>query len=342
LNDYQEMENHTLPRPPLELLELANAYQRSKTLFALIEFQLPTLLARRPLTLAEIAAALELHPLAADSFLNACIALGLIERSGAEYRNSSLAKEFLAQGKLSYLGDQFMSYDRTSYPLWANLAQNLRQWQPGATDTDLPPDDDQGEAGMRDRHNLSLLIGNALGEAFDFSRFNRMLDLGGGTGAMSLSICAQHSNLRSLIFDLPQVARLAQEYVAESGLGDRIEVMSGNFKLDELPDNFDVALLANLLSVASEQTNRKLFERIYARLPVGGAIILSGYVLDDGRAGPLIPLLFCLQDINWQAPDVERDAATYGEWLAAAGFVEIEHRAFCPPTSLVVGRKRNN
>ena len=336
------MENHTLPRPPLELLELANAYQRSKTLFALIEFQLPTLLARCPLTLAEIAAALELHPLAADSFLNACIALGLIERSGAEYSNSSLAEEFLAQGKPSYLGDQFMSYDRSSYPLWANLAQNLRQWQPGATDTELPPDDDQGEAGMRDRHNLSLLVGNALGEAFDFSRFNRMLDLGGGTGAMSLSICAQHNNLRSLIFDLPQVARLAQEYIAESGLGDRIEVMPGNFKLDELPDDFDVALLANLLSVASEQTNRKLFERIYARLPVGGAIILSGYVLDDGRAGPLIPLLFCLQDINWQAPDVERDAATYGEWLAAAGFVEIEHRAFCPPTSLVVGRKRNN
>ena len=336
------MENHTLPRPPLELLDLANAYQRSKTLFALIEFQLPTLLARRPLTLAEIASALEMHTLAADSFLNACIALGLLERAGDLYRNSPLAEEFLTQGKPGYLGDQFMSYDRASYPLWANLAQNLRQWKPGATDADLPPDDDQGEAGMRDRHNLSLLLGNALGQAFDFSPFSRMLDLGGGTGAMSLSICAQHSHLRSLIFDLPPVARLAQEYVAESGLSDRIEIMEGNFKQDELPDNFDVALLANLLSVASEQTNRKLFQRIYARLPVGGAIILSGYVLDDGRAGPLIPLLFCLQDINWQAPDVEREASTYGEWLMAAGFMEIEHRAFCPPTSLVVGWKRSN
>jgi predicted O-methyltransferase YrrM len=342
LNDYQEMENRTLPRPPLELLELANAYQRSKTLFALIEFQLPTLLARRPLTLAEIARALEIHPLAADSFLNSCIALGLLEHAGAEYRNAPLAEEFLAQGKPGYLGDQFMSYDQTSYPLWANLAQNLRQWQPGATDDELPPDDDQGEAGMRARHNLSLLVGNALGEAFDFSSFHRMLDLGGGTGAMSLSICAQHSQLRSLIFDLPQVTKLAQEYVAESGLNDRIEIMEGNFKLDELPDNFDVALLANLLSVSSEQTNRQLFRRIYERLPAGGAIILSGYVLDDGRAGSLIPLLFCLQDINWQAPDVEREASTYAEWLAAAGFVEIEHRAFCPPTSLVAGRKRSN
>jgi SAM-dependent methyltransferase len=337
------MENQKLllpPRPPLELLELANAYQRSKILFALIEFSLPTMLARRPLKLAEIAGALEIHELAADSFLNACVALGLLERAGDEYQNSALAGEFLVRGERGYLGDQFASYDRTSYPVWAGLVQNMRRWRPAATDADLPPEDDQGEAGMRDRHNLSLLVGHALGEAFDFSPFKRMLDLGGGTGAMSLSICERHVKLRSLIFDLPQVARVAREYIDERGMTDRIEVVAGNFKVDELPFDFDVALLANLLSVASPETNRKLFQRIYERLPEGGAIIISGYILDDGRISPLIPVLFCLQDINWQAPDVERDVSTYRGWLGAAGFVDVEHQTYCPPTSLLVGRKK--
>lgn len=336
------MEKQTLPRPPLELLELANAYQRSKTLFALIELQLPTLLARRPLKLAELAAALSIHELAARSFVNACVALGLLERSeDEEYRNSPLAEEFLMQGKPAYLGDQFASYDRTSYPLWANLVQNLRRWRPGATDTELPPEDDQGVAGMRDRHQLSLLIGHALGQSFDFSPYRRMLDLGGGTGAMSLSICALHSKLRSLIFELPQVARLAREYVGSSNLVERIEVAAGNFKLDELPADFDVALLANVLSVASEETNRRLLRRIYERLPDGGAIILSGYILDDTGTSPLIPALFSLQDINWQAPDVERDISTYRGWLEDAGFVDVEHQPYCPPTSLLAGRKMN-
>lgn len=194
---------------------------------------------------------------------------------------------------------------------------------------------------MRDRHNLSLLLGHALGLAFDFSPFRRMLDLGGGTGAMSLSICALHSTLRSLVYDLPRVADLAREYIHASGLQGRIEVVAGNFKLDELPADFDVALLANLLSVASEETNRRLFKRIYERLPEGGAIILSGYVLDDGRTSPLIPVLFCLQDINWQAPDVERDVSTYRGWLEDAGFVEIEHQSYCPPTSMLTGRKKS-
>lgn len=329
-----------LPGPPIELLDLANAYQRSKILFALIELELPSLLARRPLKLEEIAASLAIHPLAAESFLNACVALKLLERTGEEYRNAHQSELFLVRGKESYLGDQFAGYERTSYPLWANLVQNLRRWQPGATDDELPPEDDQGEAGMRERHHLSLLVGHALGAAFDFSGFKQMLDIGGGTGAMSLSICARHTQLRSLVFDLPQVARLASEYVKESEAAARIEIVAGNFKLDELPVGFDVALLANLLSVASEETNRKLFKRIYERLPDGGAIILSGYILDDGRTSPLIPVLFCLQDINWQAPDVERDVKTYRSWLEEAGFVEIEHQAYCPPTSLMAGRKR--
>ncbi|MBD0325478.1 MAG: methyltransferase domain-containing protein [Pyrinomonadaceae bacterium] len=335
------MLKQTLPRPPLELLDLAHAYQRSKTLFALIELDVPTMLAPRPLKLEEIAAALKIHEVAAESFLNACVALGLLVRIDDEYRNSSLAEEFLVRGKPGYVGDQFRSYDRTSYPLWANLAQNLRRWQPVATDDELPPEGDQGVVGMRERHNLSLMVGHALGQAFDFSSYSRLLDLGGGTGAMSLSICALHSKLRSLVFDLPQVSALAREYVSESELEERIEVVAGNFKLDELPSEFDVALLANLLSVASEETNRRLFKRIYERLPDGGAIILSGYVLDDGRTSPLIPVLFCLQDINWQAPDVERDVSTYRGWLEDAGFVEIEHQSYCPPTSMLTGRKRS-
>jgi predicted O-methyltransferase YrrM len=335
------MSNQTLPRPPLELLDLANAYQRSKTLFALVELQLPTLLSMRPLKLEEIADALQIHRLAADSFVNACVALGLLERLGEEVHNSSLSEMFLVRGKVSYLGDQFASYDRTSYPLWANLVSNLRRWQPRATDDELPSEDDQGEAGMRQRHQLSLLTGHTLAGAFDFSPFRRMLDLGGGTGAMSLSICALHDKLRSLIFDLPRVSRLAREYVRESKVSERIEIKAGNFKTDELPEDFDVALLANMLSVASEETSRRLFKRVYERLPDGGAIIISGYVLDEGRTSPLIPVLFCLQDINWQAPDVERDVSTYRSWLEAAGFVEIEHQPYCPPTSLIVGRKRS-
>ena len=334
------MENQSLPRPPVELLDLATGYQRAKTLFALVEFALPTLLAGRSLPLEQIAHLLGIHKMAADRFLNAGVALGLLERDRQEFRNTTLSERFLVKGQPTYLGDQLLKYDRVSYPNWADLADKLRQWRPGATDDAQPPKADQGQASMRAQHNFSLMTGYALGRAFDFSQHRKLLDLGGGTGAMSLGICRTQRHLDAVIFDLPTIADLASEFVRESEFADRIEVRAGDFKRDELPAGFDVVLLANLLSMASEETNQALFRRLYDLLPDGGAVILSGWILDDSRTSPLIPVLFCLEDINWQAPDVERSASTYKEWLAAAGFVRVERRMYCPPTSMIVGHKR--
>lgn len=333
------MEGNKLPRPPLELFELATGYQRAKILFALVEFGLPTFLARRAVPLAVIARELGVHPIAADRFLNAGVALGLLERVDGEYRNTALAERFLVKGKPAYLGDQFIKYDRASYPLWGNLPGKLRTWRPGATDDQTPHPDDQGQESLRAQHNLALLVGHALGEAYDFSRHRVLLDLGGGTGAMSIGVCGVHENLRAVVFDLPVIAGVAAEYAREAGLAERIQIHPGNFKEGQLPDVFDVALLANLLSVASEETNRALLARIYERLPAGGACLLSGWILDDTRTGPLIPVLFCLEDINWEAPDVERSVSTYKGWLEEAGFVEIEHLPYCPPTSMIIARK---
>ena len=97
------MTDDTLPHPPIELLELATGYQRAKTLFALVELGLPTLLAGGPLTFEEAAAALGLQRVAADRFFNACAALGLLERAGEEVRNTPLSARFLVKGGPTYL-----------------------------------------------------------------------------------------------------------------------------------------------------------------------------------------------------------------------------------------------
>jgi precorrin-6B methylase 2 len=330
---------HKLPPPPAELLELATGYQRSKTLFAAVDFALPTLLARRSLPLAAIAETLGVHPLAADRFLNACIALGLVEVVDGEYRNTAVAETYLVRGKPSYLGDLFARYDRTSYFVWADLAARMRHWQPGIRDDSVPEDADQGEASMQAQHNLAVLVGNALAAEYDFSRHRTLLDLGGGSGAMAISVCAAHEHLSAVVFDLPPVAAVAEANVREAGLASRVRVETGNFKEDPLPEGFDVALLANLLSVSSEETNRALLARIHEALPDGGAVILSGWILDDNRTSPLVPVLFCLEDINWLAPDVERSVSTYMRWLADAGFRDVEEHTFAPPSRMIVGRK---
>ncbi|MDB4929006.1 MAG: O-methyltransferase [Myxococcaceae bacterium] len=329
----------SLPPPPVALLDLATGYQRARTLFTLVELALPTLLAAAPLPREAIAQRLGVHPLAADRFLNACVALGLLERDGVTFRNAPDASTFLVRGAPTYLGDQVLLHARTTYGLWSDLTTTLKTWRPGATDGATPAEDDQGADAMRGQHNLALLVGHSLGGAYDFSQHRHLLDLGGGTGAMAISVCALHPSLRATVYDLPAVADAARGCVREAELADRVAVAEGNFKTDPLPDGYDVALLANLLSVSSEETNRALLRRLYEQLPSGGAVILSGWILDEGRTSPTIPVLFCLQDISWNAPDVERSAGNYVGWLRDAGFVDVAHRPLCPPSSMVVGHK---
>lgn len=328
-----------LPPPPVELLDLATGYQRSRTLFTLVELGVPTLLAGGPLKLEALARALDVHPLAADRFLNACVALGLLRLSRHRYRNAPVADRFLVRDSPTYLGDQILLHGRTTYGVWGELSATLRTWRPAATDGASPVQEDQGADALRAQHNLARLVGHALARAYDFGAHGKLLDLGGGTGAMALSACALHPGLLATVLDLPSVAGAARDAIRDAGLADRVRVAEGNFKTDPLPAGYDVALLANLLSVSSEATNRALFRRIHEQLPEGGAIILCGWILDDDRTSPTVPVLFCLQDINWRAPDVERSGLTYCSWLRDAGFAEVEHRPLCAPTSVVIGRK---
>ncbi len=328
------------PYSPAALLELAAGYQRSKILFAMVELKIPTLLAEGPRTAAEIAASLGADPLAVDRLLHACVALGLLIRDDAGFRNAPEAQRFLVHGAPDDLGDVFRHYERESAsPAWAAFAHRLRAWRPGAphdsTSREFAPVGDE----LRGQHRLSLLAGDALGKAFDLSAHRRLLDLGGGTGAMSIALCRRYSGLCATILERPAIAPAARTFVRESGLGERIDVAEGDFVEGTIPVGADVVLLANVLSMSSAAAHRALLRRVFEYLPAGGAVVLSGWMLDDDDTGPLMPLLFSMQDVLLRAPDVERSAANYGEWLAEAGFVEIERMKYFDPATLVIGRK---
>jgi SAM-dependent methyltransferase len=328
---------HEAPSPA-PLLEIATGYQRARALFAAVELDLCTRLEGREADGATLAAELGLHPLAADRFLNACAALGLLERHAGRFRNSALASHYLVAGRERSMIGALRRYDRASYPAWIGLVERLKSWEPGARDP-VPMPEDQGRESLRAQHGLAVRTGEALAASFPFERHQRLLDLGGGTGAMSIALCRAHPHLRAVVLDQPEAIAAARDEIARAGLADRIEVREGDFLAGALPTRFDVALLANLMSVASESENRHLLKRLHTALPSGGAVLLSGWILDDSRVSPLLAVLFCLEDIHWGAPDVERTVQRYTEWLELAGFTDVRHMRYLPPWSLIAATK---
>lgn len=323
-----------------DLLELMTAYQRSKVLFTLIELEIPKLLNQRQLTVNKIAKLKKIHPLAMDRFLNVAVAIGLLKKIENLYSNSEITDSFLVKGQEFYLGGQIERQQNRSYPSWENLTENLTNWSYGSNKKSVPEDDDQGAEAMAEQHQFALLQGFALAKAFDFSHYKRILDLGGGTGATSIALCKTYPNLKSIVFDLPENAEIAQKYVEQENLTRQIETIGGDFKNDDLPDGFDGVLLANFMSVADVTENQNLLRKLNKKLPENGVCLLSGWIIDDSHISPTISVLFCLEDICWNAPDVERSESVYQHWLEKAGFTDINCEIYLEPTKMLYGFKR--
>jgi predicted O-methyltransferase YrrM len=326
---------------PEALLDVAVGYQKSQTLFTFAELSVADLLhAKKAMTAKDLAKKLQIHPLAMERFLNACVSTGLVRKNGEAFANTALAENFLVRANENYLGGQMKRYQNRSYPQWQNLTGHLQNWKYGASAAENPESEDQGEEAMTEQHNLALLHGCKLAESFDFSTFTHLLDLGGGTGAMSIALCEKIPHLRATVFDLPENVEKAREMIRRKNLQKRIECVGGDLLRDDLPAGFDVALLANLLAVFDAATNKNLFKRIYEKLPAGGASLISGWILDENRTSPEISVLFCLEDICWNASDVERTFATYREWLKAAGFKNVKVKTYYEPTKLISAFKK--
>src|SRR5262249_20628699 len=136
-------------------------------------------------------------------------------------------------------------------------------------------------------HGLGQISSPAVVAAFDLGRFRRLADLGGATGHLAVAACRRHPNLRAIVFDLPAVLPLAPELVAAAGVGDRIELVAGDFFADALPDA-DLFALGRILHDWTEDKINRLLRAVYERLPAGGALLVAEKLLDDDRAGPSV------------------------------------------------------
>ncbi|WP_237773601.1 MULTISPECIES: acetylserotonin O-methyltransferase [Streptomyces] len=318
---------------PVALMELTTGFWRFKVLAAGVELGLFTLLDRLgEADAARIGAELGLNARPVRMLLACCTSLDLLEREpdghgAARYRNAPVAAEFLVEERPHYFGGFVRYSDRYGYPGWARLTEALRTdrpttWDPDAQESAFVTADPailEGFWGAM--FTLSSFTAAALGEAYDFTRHRRLLDVGGGAGAFPVSLCRRHPHLRATVLDLPRVAAMARAKAAELGLSESIEAAEGDFLRDpELPAGHDVILLSMILHDWDEKTGRRLLEKCWAALPSGGAVVICELVLDDDESGPAPAALMGLNMLVETRAGHNWTYAEYADWLTAAGF----------------------
>jgi hypothetical protein len=63
-------------------------------------------------------------------------------------------------------------------------------------------------------------------DAYDFGRFETVVDVGGGNGAPLAAILADNPGVRGVLYELRDVAARARVLIAEAGVADRCDVLT--------------------------------------------------------------------------------------------------------------------
>ena len=330
---------------PEPIMQLGLAFWGSKTLLSAVELGVFTELVKGPRDADELGSVLGLHPRSVPDFLDALVALGMLDRDGDQYRNTPSTDLFLDRTKPSYLGGMLEMANARLYSFWGSLTDGLRTGQPQnevKTGGDffgvLYQDPDRLTQFLHAMTGISMGAALAIAEKFPWKRYKTVIDIGTAEGCVPVQVALRHDHVTGGGFDLPAVEPIFSKYVAASGLSDRLIFHPGDFFADALP-SADVFIMGHILHDWTLDEKMILLEKAYAALPREGALIVYETIIDDDRRQNAFGLLMSLNMLIETPGGFDYTGADCSSWMQKVGFREtyVEHLA--GPDSMVVGIK---
>jgi ubiquinone/menaquinone biosynthesis C-methylase UbiE len=325
-----------------QISRIAYGFFASKALFAALNLNIFGHLAAGLTLLDSLADATGVAGNRLTTLLATLASVGLIERDGERWTNAPAAARYLVPGEPAYFGDYYrLQIDRQVYPSMAALDDGLAgngEKLAHSSMGGMLADPTEAEAFSRAQHAGSLGPALLLAKTIDLSAAKTLLDVAGGTGAFSITLCKRHPHLRATILDFPTVTPIAARYVAEANLTDRIALMGGDALQTEWPRAQDLVLMSYLISAVGGADISPLLRRARAALAPGGRVIVHDFMLDEDRSGPFSAAGFFLFYLTLRTDAVSFTAADVARWLAEAGFENIETGPMIPEiTGTVIG-----
>ena len=327
------------------LFDLIAGFVQSQTLMALVEFRVLHLLQDGPKTGAALAALCQIPADRMLVLLRAGAALGLLQQR----RDGQFDLAMRGAAMLGVPGLEAMV--RHHRALYADLADPTAFFR-GGTQTELARFWPYvfGAAGAVDPvvtatySNLmadsQTLVAEDTLRMVDLTGVQRLMDVGGGTGAFLVAVGRAYPRIALDLFDLPVVVTGANLRLAQAGLTDRCRIHPGSFRDDPLPTGADAISLVRVLYDHADETVGRLLAAVHAALPPGGRLIVSEPMSGGADPDRATDVYFAIYTMAMQTGRT-RSMAEIGAMLGRAGFRDVQqNKGFRPFVTSVVTARR--
>jgi hypothetical protein len=297
----------------------------AQVIHAAVALGIPDRFGAGPTSGAEVARAAGTHARATFRLLRAMAALGLCIDLGAGRFELTESGRFLRTDSPSSLAALARHWGTRTWAALAHLPQTVRTgaaWAHGGREGFLSMAQRPEEAAVLNRSMVeqTLQIADAIAQAYDFSAFRRVIDVGGGYGALISVLLRAYPHLHGASADLAYMEPEATAFLRASGVAERARFIATDF-FESVPAGADCYLLKYIIHDWDDADCATILRNV--RSATAGAVVLIIERIVPERIEPAREHANVLcGDINMMVATggVERTENEYRQLLEAAGF----------------------
>ena len=346
------MNNHIEQPSPATIMQIGSGFWASKVLLSAVNFELFTKLADyKTMTATQIKndLGLKCNDRNVFDFLDTLTGFGFLKREGiletAKYSNGTDTDIFLDKNKPTYMGGILEMMNKRLYGFWGNLEEGLKT---GQMQNEAKNGENLFDAIYADPERLKIFAHGMTGiqmggfiafaNAFDFSKYKTMTDVGGSAGMLSLMVAKHQAHLTCTTFDLPAIEPIAKETIEQFQMTDSVKTARGDFFNDPIP-SADIVTMGNILHDWDEETKLMLMKKAYDALPTGGAFVAIENIIDDERKQNVFGMMMSLNMLIETSTGFDYTFADFNKWTIKVGFKSTALLPLAGPTSAAIAYK---
>jgi len=295
----------------------------SQAIYVAAELSIADVLASGDKSVEQLAEATHTHAPALHRLLRALASIGIFRECAPQRFESTPLGDLLRTGAMR--AACIMAHSSWHDQAWAQFLHSVRTGESAFEKAHATPlfdwlGSNPEAAGV---FNEAMAAGKnyrdfGIAEHYEFERFERMVDVGGGHASLAISILQKHPGLQAVIADLPQVTEGAKLAIQNAGLSARCRVVPCDF-FEHVPAQGDLYVLAHVLHDWSDERCLQILANCRKAMPSHGKLLLVEALLLEGNQPDRLKWLD-LEMLVLTSGGRERSEQEYRRLLAAAGF----------------------
>lgn len=279
------------PMPPAaQLQQMVMGKMVTQMIGAAARFDIADLLSNRPRPVGELASASKTDEQSLYRLLRGLASVGIFaETEPGTFANTPMSEALRGDAPDSVRDFAiFFSHDLHNR-IWSELPYSVSTGQSAADNVFgmkdfawLADHPDFAETFHRAMTSLSRGSAFPVTQAYDFSGFERIVDVGGGHGFLLATILNASTGSRGVLFDLPEVVDGAGETLNSMGVSDRCEVIGGDF-FEGVPEEGDCYIMKMIIHDWSDEASETILRNCASAMKQGGKVMVVEMVIPPGN-----------------------------------------------------------